>query len=609
MIPDDDRPDAATSRFPAMPFGAAVTPAGVRFRFYAPAQRRVLLHVGGATVEMAAAAEGWHALLLPEVETGARYRFELEDGLLVPDPASRFQPEDCHGPSEVIDPARYAWRDTDWTGRPWHEAILYELHVGTFTSEGTFRAAIDRLDDLVELGITAIELMPVADFPGPHNWGYDGVLLYAPDAAYGRPDDLRALVDAAHARGLMVLLDVVYNHFGPDGNYLGAYAPSFFTERHHTPWGAALNYDGPDSRPVRDFMIHNALYWIDEFHFDGLRLDAVHAIIDDSAEDLLAELSRRVRAAHPGRQIHLVLENEENAARRLGADVPGGFTAQWNDDVHHGLHVAVTGEGDGYYADYRADFSLLPRALAEGFAFQGEVMAYRGHGRGEPSGALPPAAFVAFLQNHDQIGNRAFGERIAALAPAAAVRAAAALYLLGPQVPMLFMGEEWGSTQPFPFFCGFTGDLADAVREGRRAEFARFPAFADPAVRATIPDPMAEATFLSAALDWSARDDPAGQAWLDWYRRALQVRREQIWPLAGRITAGGQYRMIGPTAFEVVWSDAAGPVLWLRANLGPEEADGLAEPAGAAIWREGDLDAGRAGPWSVGWFVRAAEGM
>lgn len=587
-----------------MPFGAQMTPEGVRFSLYAPAQSRVKLHVDGLVHEMEALPEGWHRALVP-VAAGTRYRFELEDGLLVPDPASRYQPEDCHGPSEVVDPTRYQWHDTDWRGRPWHEAILYELHVGAFTPEGTFRAAIDRLDDLVELGITAIELMPVADFPGPRNWGYDGVLLYAPDSSYGPPDDLRALVDAAHRRGLMVLLDVVYNHFGPEGNYLGAYAPSFFTDRHKTPWGAAINFDGEGRQAVRDFMIHNALYWIEEFHMDGLRLDAVHAIHDDRAEHVLSELSRRVREAHPGRHIHLVLENEENEARRLVPGASGGFTAQWNDDVHHGLHVAVTGEGGGYYADYRADPSLLARALAEGFAFQGEVMAYRGAPRGAPSGELPPAAFVTFLQNHDQVGNRAFGERITALAPREAVRAVAAIYLLSPQVPMLFMGEEWASAQPFPFFCGFTGDLANAVREGRRAEFARFPAFADPAVRARIPDPVAETTFLSAKLDWAAREDEDKKDWLAWYRAVLRVRREHIWPLAGSISRAGIFRTAGATGMEVDWFDGRTPVLSLRANLAAEEMAGLSVPEGTVIWTEGEVEDGRAGPWSIRWVLRA----
>lgn len=582
-----------------MPFGAQLRPDGVRFRLHAPGQAHVKLHVDGMVTQMQASEEGWHQAVLP-VSPGTRYRFELEDGLLVPDPASRFQPEDCHGPSEVMDPCRYVWRDTDWRGRPWHEAILYELHVGAFTPEGTYRAAIDRLDDLVALGVTGIELMPLADFPGARNWGYDGVLPFAPDSSYGPPDDLKALVDAAHQRGLMVLLDVVYNHFGPDGNYLGAYSPGFFTDRHETPWGAAINFDGPGSRVVRDFMIHNALYWIEEFHMDGLRLDAVHAILDDSSEHLLSELARRVRAAWPARHVHLVLENEENDATRLAPHAPDGFTAQWNDDVHHGLHVALTGEGDGYYADYRAEPSLLPRALAEGFAFQGQMMAYRDAPRGTPSAHLPPTGFVAFLQNHDQIGNRAFGERITALAYPEAVRAAAAIYLLAPQVPMLFMGEEWACDQPFPFFCGFTGDLADAVREGRRAEFARFPAFADPETRARIPDPVAETTFFSAKLDWAAREAPDKAEWLDWYHRVLLARRTHIWPLLRTLTGAGDWEMHDEGDFTVTWRFKGGAGLRLHANLQSRPVANAVRAFGERVWQEGKPS----GAWSAEWSLR-----
>ncbi|MBA4788819.1 MAG: malto-oligosyltrehalose trehalohydrolase [Rhizobiales bacterium] len=585
-----------------MPYGAELTPEGVRFVLYAPAQRRIILHVDGMSREMEALPGGWHRLTLP-VGPGERYSFELEDGLRVPDPASRYQPEDCHGPSEVVDPARYHWRDGDWRGRPWHEAVLYELHVGAFTPEGTFRSAIDRLDDLVALGITAVSLMPVADFPGSRNWGYDGVLPFAPDSSYGPPEDLKALVDEAHRRGLMVILDAVYNHFGPDGNYLGAYAPSFFTDRYRTPWGAAVNFDGPDSHPVRDFFIHNALYWIEEFHMDGLRLDAVHAIRDEGSDHVLGELARRVREAVRGRHVHLILENEDNMASRLVRGRPDGFTAQWNDDVHHGLHVALTGEGEGYYADYRADPALLPRALAEGFAFQGEPMSVRAHPRGEPSAHLPPQAFVAFLQNHDQVGNRAFGERITALAPPEAVRAAACLYLLAPQIPMLFMGEEWGCGQPFPFFCDFAGDLGDAVREGRRAEFARFSAFADPARRARIPDPCAPATFLSAKLDWSAREAPEHAGWLDWTRRILRARRRHIWPLAATLAQGGTWRRVGEAGFEVEWQGPDGPAVAVQANLGTAPAEAFSLPPGEVIWTEGRFEGTRAMPWSVRWML------
>ena len=367
----------------------------------------------GKLLPMMAKGDGWHEAEAPEAQAGTLYRFVLPNGTRVPDPASRFQPQDVHGPSEVIDPSSYAWKDSAWSGRPWTEAVIYELHVGAFTTEGTFRAVIERMDHLTQLGATAIEIMPVADFRGGRNWGYDGVLPYAPDSSYGGPEDLKALVDAAHGRGLMVLLDVVYNHFGPDGNYLSSYAPQFFTERHKTPWGAAINYDGKHSDPVREFVFQNALYWVSEFHMDGLRLDAVHAIIDESPRHLLEELAERVRSLEGERHVHLLLENEEKEASKLSREVngePRHYTAQWNDDVHHVLHVAATREDKGYYAEYLGDTDKLGRALAQGFAYQSEMMEYRGNPRGEPSAHLPPTAFVTFMQNHDQVGNRAFGE-------------------------------------------------------------------------------------------------------------------------------------------------------------------------------------------------------
>jgi malto-oligosyltrehalose trehalohydrolase/4-alpha-glucanotransferase len=512
-----------------------------------------------------------------------------------------------HGPSEVIDPAAYAWRDTGWRGRPWEEAIVYELHVGAFTPEGTFRAAIDRLDHLVSLGVTAIQIMPVADFPGRWNWGYDGVLPYAPDSSYGRPEDMKALVETAHECGLMVMLDVVYNHFGPEGNYLHAIASEAFTDRHRTPWGAAINMDGPESGPVRAYFIHNALYWIEEYHLDGLRLDAVHAILDDSPKHLLEELAERVYAAVPDRPVHLVLENEENQASRLvrGEDGrPRWYTAQWNDDVHHVLHVAASGEAKAYYADYHGDTEKLGRALAEGFAFQGEQMPYRGHARGEPSAALPPTAFVAFIQNHDQVGNRAFGDRLSHFAPAEAVRAVAATYLLLPQVPMLFMGEEWAAAQPFPFFADFGPELAEAVRKGRREEFARFPEFQDPATRERIPDPTVEATFAAAKLRWEDVTQPEHADWLDWYRRVIAARHAEIVPRLAGLCADGRYEVLGEGAVVVRWPLGGGSTLTLAANLSDIRVEGFAPTSGRVIWREGEPgEGGEFGPWAVRWSI------
>ncbi len=585
---------------------------GVRFRLWAPAHKQITLLLDGQAdgVAMAASDEGWHELTTAHAKTGSRYYFVLPDGARVPDPASRFQPEDVHGPSEVIDPAAYAWRDEKWAGRPWREAVIYELHVGAFTPEGTFKAAAQKLDHLVALGITAIEIMPVADFPGRHNWGYDGVFLYAPDSRYGRPEDLKAFIDAAHARGLMVLLDVVYNHFGPDGNYLSSYAPAFFTDRHQTPWGSAINYDGPDSGPVREFVIHNALYWIEEFHLDGLRLDAVHAIIDESSKHVVKELAERVRALAANRFVHLILENEENQASILERDTKGQpywYRAQWNDDVHHGLHSVATGEGTGYYKDFCGDTEKLARALAEGFGFQGEVMSYRGRSRGEPSAHLPPDAFIAFIQNHDQIGNRAFGERIGRIAAPEAMRAISAVYLLLPQVPMLFMGEEWGASEPFAFFCDFDGELAETVCRGRRAEFAKFPEFRDADSREKIPDPQSEDTFGLAKLAWDRITQPVHAECLERYRRILKVRREVLAPVFGEISGkAGDYETVAEGAVVVRWPMGGARELTLCANLSDQRVRGFPAGTGAVLWKEGETEPDSGfGPWAVRWSVEA----
>jgi malto-oligosyltrehalose trehalohydrolase len=598
-----------------MPFGAEVRDDGtVRFRLWAPSHDVIRLELDGEAEPsaMGRIGDGWHELITDRARPGTRYDFLLPDGMRVPDPASRHQPRGVHGPSEVIDPATHEWTDRDWRGRPWEEAVIYELHIGTFTPEGTFRAAIGKLDHLAALGVTAIEIMPIGDFPGARNWGYDGVLPFAPAGVYGRPENLKALVEAAHALRLTVLLDVVYNHFGPEGAYLHTIAPETFTDRHRTPWGRAIAMDEPACGPVRDYFIHNALYWLEEFHLDGLRLDAVHAIHDQSEPHFLDELADRVRAAFPDRYVHLVLENEENAVHRLARREDGSprrYTAQWNDDLHHVLHVAATGDGNGYYADYLGDTQKLGRALAEGFAFQGEVMPYRGRARGEPSTALPPDAFVAFIQNHDQVGNRPRGDRVTSIAPPDAVRAIAAVYLLLPQVPMLFMGEEWGAIQPFPFFCDFGPELADAVRRGRRDEFARFPEFRDAAARDRIPDPAAEETFAAARLAWDDVLRAPHAGWLDWYARVLATRHAEIVPCLQRITAGGRYEVIGDGAVVVRWPvGIADRVLSLAANLSGVPVTGFPPASGRVLWREGEPDAGDDwfGPWSVRWSLQGA---
>jgi malto-oligosyltrehalose trehalohydrolase len=557
-----------------LPCGAELTSGGVRFRLWAPRAQTVLLRLEPAEqggIAMSREPGGWFSLSTTAARAGARYRYVV-DGAAYPDPASRYQPEGVHGPSEVVDPTAYEWTDAAWRGRPWEEIVVYELHLGTFSESGDYAGAIEHLDHLVELGATAVELMPLAAFPGGRDWGYDGVFLYAPAAQYGPPDALKRLVEACHARGLAVFLDVVYNHFGPEGNYLPAIAPDFFTDRHNTPWGAAINFGGPHSRPVRDFFIGNALYWLEEFHFDGLRFDAVHAIVDDSDPDIISEIAQTIRRRITGRHIHLVLENDRNQTRYLRR-VNGrtsGYDAQWDDDLHHALHVLVTGDGSGYYVDYAAEpAKSLGRALAEGLAYQGEPSPFRGgRARGEPSDGLPATAFVGFLQNHDQIGNTPFGTRIAARVEDAVLHAAVAIVLLSPQIPLLFMGEEWASQRPFAFFCDFEPGLREAVREGRRREFAGFPDFADETARDRVPDPTALSTFLMSRLDWTEAKTEPHVRWLERYRRLLELRRTEIVPrLAGMPGGGGAYDVLGPRAVAVGWPLGDGSRLLLLANF------------------------------------------
>jgi malto-oligosyltrehalose trehalohydrolase len=604
-----------------MPFGAAVTDRDVRFRLWAPAARTVDLRLEDgeemATVPMARLADGWFEREQPRARRQAplRYRYRIDGEHDVPDPASRYNPLDVHGPSEVVDPETFDWSDEAWTGRPWREAAIYELHVGTF-GDGTFAGVEARLDYLAHLGVTAIELMPVADFPGRRGWGYDGVLLYAPEAAYGRPEEFKRLVQSAHRRGLMVLLDVVYNHFGPEGNYLHRYAPSFFTQRHHTPWGAAIDFDGPRSRTVRDFFIHNALYWLEEFHLDGLRLDAVHAIHDDSHPDILAELAAAVRRGPArDREVHLVLENDTNDARRLERDAGGAarhYTAQWNDDIHHVFHVLLTGETGGYYADYEeAPAAFLGRCLTEGYAYQGEPSLFReGHPRGRPSRDLPLLAFVSFLQNHDQVGNRAFGERLGQLADPRALVAAAAVVLLAPSAPLIFMGEEFGALTPFLFFCDLGSELRAAVTDGRRREFARFPEFRDPARAAAIPDPCAADTFERSRLDWSCLAHPPHTEWLALHRHLLDVRRREIVPLLDGMTGrDSAWRSLGERAIEARWRAGATAELVLAANLGATAVAAAPGAGGRLIYSTeagGGIPAKVLPPWSATWLLAAS---
>ncbi len=590
-----------------LPLGAEYLGDGqTRFTLWAPAAERAWVDLeNGEETPMQRDEGGVFSATVPS-EPGARYRYRVDDEVGVPDSVSRYQPEDVHGPSQIVDPAAFVWRDEDWTGRPWEETVLYELHVGSFTPEGTFVGVESKLDHLVDLGVTAIELMPVSDFPGGRNWGYDGVLPYAPDSSYGTPEDLKKLVQTAHEKGLMVFLDVVYNHFGPEGNYLNAYAPQFFTERHTTPWGATINFDGDDSHWVREYFINNALYWIEEYHVDGLRLDAVHAIVDDSEKHFLVELSEKVQDG-PGRDrhVHLVLENEANAASYMR---DGLYKAQWNDDFHNALHVVLTGETGGYYGGYAEEpLQLFGRCLAEGFAYQGEPLEYReGQERGEPSADVRPTSFVSFVQNHDQVGNRAFGDRLVALAPSVAVRAASAIQLLAPQVPMLFMGEEWGSKQPFLFFCDFEEGLAPLVTEGRREEFAKFSEFSDSGTRGQIPDPSDRETFETSVLDWESVKEHL--SWLEFYKELLQLRHAEILPRLGGISGGeAEYRIVAESGLRVRWTLGDGSTLTLLSNLGNDPLGGLGDATGNllyatenAIKEDGSLSA-----WSVAWYLEA----
>ncbi|MEZ5818755.1 MAG: malto-oligosyltrehalose trehalohydrolase [Hyphomicrobiaceae bacterium] len=562
----------------------------VRFRLWAPGQGSISVQAtaSGATEPMSKTDDGWFTLETRLLRANETYAFVLEDGTLVPDPAARAQAGDVHGPSRIVDPCAYHWKSRDWQGRPWSEAVIYELHTGTFSEVGTFAGVERKLDHLVEIGVTAVELMPVAQFSGNRGWGYDGVLLYAPHVAYGGPEGLKRLIDGAHDRGLMVLLDVVYNHFGPDGNYIHLYAPQFFDAGRQTPWGAAIDYS---REPVRRFAIENALYWLEEYRFDGLRLDAVDQIVDPSEPHLLEELASEVRARITDRHVHLTTEDERNITRLHRRDESGAtklYTSEWNDDFHHVAHVLATGEADGYYSDYVDEPAAgIARALAEGFIYQGQASSYKdGRPRGEPSSCLPPLAFVNFLQNHDQIGNRAFGERLTTLASAKAVALLTAVLLLSPQVPLIYMGEEWGETRPFQFFTDFCGDLADAVREGRRNEFRKWRQFQDPAIRAQIPDPNALSTFDASRIDWMAAEREPHAGRLALVQQLLEARRTHLTPWLASLQGGAaSARVIGHRAIRIEWRTSG-----LRYRLLANVSDAVVslQPADLDEWRDGN---------------------
>jgi maltooligosyltrehalose trehalohydrolase len=591
----------------AMPFGAEIAKGGARFRLWAPRCKQVSLvaTATGATLPMRAGDDGWFELFTDAVAVDAGYAFALPGGIRVPDPAARAQLGDVHGPSRLADPRAYAWRTPAWKGRPWAETVLYELHTGTFSPEGNFDGVARELDRLAALGVTAIELLPVAQFGGNRGWGYDGVLLFAPHTAYGGPEGLKRLVDAAHERELMAFLDVVYNHFGPDGNYLHLTAPRFFDPVRKTPWGEAIEFT---ARPVRDFFLHNVLYWLEEFRFDGLRFDAINHIEDGSEEPILAEIAREVRARFPGRHVHLTIEDDANSTTLLQFDAdnrPRLFDAEWNDDWHHAMHALLTGESDGYYQDYAdAPAARIAATLAHGFGYQGEPSRFRGgRAHGSPSSHLPPTAFINFLQNHDQAGNRAYGERIASLVAPQAVAAALALLLLSPQIPLLFMGDDYGERRPFQFFTDFAGDLAEAVRKGRSEEFRRFKAFTAADAHHVIPDPDALTTFAASRLDPGGA--PGGKSRAALVKALLGARATHIVPVLP--TIGGNASRVeaqnGP-AFIVSWRLGQGGALVIAANLSTGEAQLPAQHRGTLVFAHGDnaadaLADGRLQPWSV----------
>jgi maltooligosyltrehalose trehalohydrolase len=576
-----------------MPFGTEIFPESTVFHLYAPGCREIRLELNGSSelLPMYFRGEGWYEREVPGVAAGSLYRFVLPDGERVPDPASRFQPQDCFGPSEVIDPRAYRWNDVNWRGRPWEEMVLYELHVGAFTEAGSFRSAMERLDHLEHLGITGIELMPMADFPGERNWGYDGVLLFAPDSVYGRPEDLKAFIDAAHARGIAVIFDVVYNHLGAEGNLIPKYWPQFYSPVHENAWGKVPNFDAEGWEQLREFIVHNALYWLEEFHGDGLRVDASNAMVDCSSCHILDEISERVRSAAGERPIHLILEDEHVAANRLlsnGAERTKSYTAQWNHQMANLRELPLE-------APQYEKTEIVARMVAFGFGgMQGEDAV---------DCRVPSQSYVSFLQTHDLVGNDLTGQRIYAKAPVAAIRALSAIYLLVPQIPMLFMGDEWGASTPFPFFCDFRGDLAQKISSGRLKFLQKLGV--EGATMEDMPDPLAPETFHCAHLDWSELEQAEHAEWLAWYRRILQVRREEIVPLlrSGTGKCGG-YEVIGPGQFVATWTLATDAQLTLEANLSEIASGGFCKFTKRVLWLEGrEGNQQKLGPWAVRWLI------
>ncbi|MFK3690812.1 malto-oligosyltrehalose trehalohydrolase [Agrobacterium tumefaciens] len=553
---------------------------GVTFRTWAPGHSHLYLDDGQALRPMKRDRGGWFEITSDDATAGTEYFFVTTDGTRVPDPASRAQKDDVNGPSVVTDPDRYTWRNVEWVGRPWEEAVIYEMHVGTFTVEGTFNAAVGKLSHLAQLGITMIEVMPVSHFGGNHGWGYDGSLLYAPHTAYGAPDDFKAFIDEAHGHGISVVLDIVLNHFGPEGNYLSLLAPSFFDKDRKTPWGDGIAYDVD---AVRRYIVDAPLYWLHEFHLDGLRFDAIDQIEDNSAKHILVEIAERIRREITDRPIHLTTEDSRNIVSLHQRVQDGGvplFTAEWNDDFHNAVHALVTGESGAYYQDFAVQpEKLVAKALAEGFAYQGETSPQTGKPRGVRSNGQPCVAFVDFIQNHDQVGNRAHGERLVTLIGGDRAKVLMALLLLSPHIPLLFMGEEFGESNPFLFFTDFRGDLGKAVRDGRKSEFDGHSGHECE----TVPDPNDCTTFEASKLDWSKAKTETGEGWLALTRKLLLLRQTKIVPLLrGDNGHAGRVVEAGDGCVAVTWTFSAG-ALSIAVNLG-DETRPLPDQPGDAIF-------------------------
>jgi maltooligosyltrehalose trehalohydrolase len=562
-----------------LPVGADVLPGGgVHFRVWAPQRQGVEVVLEGglresseggpAVVALEPEGTGYFSGLVAEASAGTLYRYRLDgEAALYPDPASRFQPQGPHGPSQVIDPGAFPWQDQDWRGVPLEGQVLYEMHVGTFTPAGTWEAASEELPALAALGVTVLEMMPIADFVGRFGWGYDGVDLFAPTRLYGTPDDCRRFIDRAHALGLGVMLDVVYNHVGPDGNYLTQFSQAYFTDRYTTDWGAAINYEDQHAGPVREFFLANAGYWIEEFHFDGLRIDATQNIYDTSAGHILAAIARRVRHAGRGRTTLLVGENEPQHATLVRPPAQGGYglDALWNDDFHHSAMVALTGRREAYYTDYHGTPQEVIALLKYGFLYQGQYYKWQGKRRGTPALDLRPAVFVTFLQNHDQIANSGLGLRAHLLTSAGRYRTLTAVLLLGPGTPMLFQGQEFAASSPFCYFADFAGDLARRTRQGRAAFLSQFPSLAHPDMQARLPDPAAPETFARSKLDLAERQRHAAIYALHY--DLLQLRREDSVFRAQR-HGGLDGAVLGPEACVLRYFGARGDDRLLLVNLG-----------------------------------------